>query len=351
MKYVLCLIVFLLHCFVSSAQTGQEAVEYLEKVSDGQRDISEQLMRYISVSTHSNNPRKIESKRQKLLKVTEQYQSKVASMDSFNGDNDLKNAISTYYDLCYNSLSNEYKQILGLKERARTDYEMMKSLLEAEEAAADNFDTAHEMVETELKKFTDQHKINLIQGEEDPLSSMIKKSNEVTSYYNQVFLPMFKVNVQNTRLKEVLRISSPEEIEHQKQLVIQYAKESRSEVSNIEAFDGDNSLIENALKRIDYYEKEAVTIADTNIKYVSLSQTISEKEKALKATPQKDRTKEMVEEYNALVGQVNELTNELNDNVTQFNQISQQEVIQWQEIVEAFRRRHIPKYGLFEQES
>jgi len=348
MKSQLFLFFFLLLSSAALAQNSSEALDYLNEITKEQKNISEQLMRYISVSAHSTNGRKIENKRRRLVDATDKARSHVQGVDEFEGDASLRDAVLTYYNLSYQSLTDDYKEIAAMKESANSNYEIMKALLAAEEQANVNLNKAQTEVESSTHKFAAEHEINLI-TEENPLSEMITKSNEVNQYYNDIFLPMFKVNLQNIQLKEMLQTGDIEKIEMARLQTAEYAEEARAELAKLSPFKGDNSLIEAAEKRVDYYLEEANVMALNSIEYAKVNAELEEKQAKIDKLKPKQRSKKIVDEFNVLVNQANSLVNKLNANAQRFNQTSQLELRQWQELVQRFKRTHIPKYGLYEE--
>ena len=345
---LLCLLFF--GSFQCLSQTSREAFDYLSELSAGQQNISEQLMRYISASAHSMNAATIERKRRDLIQATERVQENVQNAEDFYGDSSLRDAMLTYFDLSLNALQGNYKEIAAMREQAESDYEVMKALLEAEEEANKNLDQAQRQVEGKISEFTGEYEINLVE-EKSPLSAMIAKSNEVSAYYNQVFLPLFRVNLQNIRLKEALDGDNVELIEQERKLTEQYAEEAREIIDALPSFYSDESLKLAGLERIDYYVEEANVMGLTSIEYQKLSRELEEQKKQLESLKPAERNKEMIDSYNVLVEDVNELSNELNHHANRFNQLSQQALRNWQQLVQAFKQRHIPKYGLHEQQA
>lgn len=349
-KLLLFLFLFSIGISSVSAQNSEEAVAYLEQLTNGQKDISEQLMRYISVNAHSKNTARIERKRQKLVKATEKVRDNVMASDNFYDDSSLRDSMLEYINLSYQSLVGDYKEIAAMKDKANSDYEAMKALLEAEERANQQLDIAQAKFEKQVEAFTGKYNINLVK-EDNSLSDMITQSNEVAKYYNTIFLPMFKVNLQNIHLKEMMATNDIDKIEEARKTTEVYAEEARAALSSLQAFNGDNSLLEGAKLRVDFYVEEANLMAFNTIEYVKLNEQLQEQKVKLDKTKPQKRTKKMVDEYNGLVNEVNKLANTLNLNANQLNQTSQLELIQWEQLVKQFRQRHIPKYGLYDLES
>lgn len=342
------LIFLLMSGIYCQAQTSDEAVQYLDQISAGQKNIAEQLMRYISASAHSMSVRTIEQKRQNLVEATKKGRSNVEQASDFHGDSSLRDAMLHYFDLSLSALTNDYKEIAEMREEANSNYEIMQALLQAEEKANHELDLAQQQVEANIREFTSKYKINLVENDH-PLSKMIEKSNEVTQYYNDIFLPLFKVNLQNIKLKETLSGNDIDAIEKERKLTEHYAQEAKEKLTQLKAYQGDQMLRQGGLDRVAYYLEEANVMGLTTIEYVKLSQELEQKKEKLESLKPKERTKELVDEYNTLVSEVNELSAELNQYANQFNEISREALFQWEQMVMEFKQRHIPKYGLHDQ--
>lgn len=348
MKFFYTISLCLFSCFLLQAQSTESALAYLDDLTEGQENISEQLMRYISASTHSKSARTIELRRNNLIEATKKMKYNAEQATAYEGNSNLRDAMLAYYDLCLETLTNDYKEIAELKEGANSNYELMKALLQAEEDAEDDLDEAHQVLDEQIEQFASTYQIELVQ-QKNSLSEMISQSNMVTEYYNDIFLPMFKVNLQNVHLKEMLSTNNIDKIEEARKLTIEYADEARAEIQKMEAFNGDTQLLEAAMKRINYYIEEANTMGLNSIELVKLTNQLEEKKNHLEGVKAKDRTKKMVDDYNALVDEVNELSQKMNAYAQQFNTVGQREMQQWEQMVQQFRKRHIPRYGLLEQ--
>ena len=330
------------------AQQSSDALDYLNQLTDSQQELSKQLMRYISASAHSNSVANIERQRNNLIEVTEQAKQKAEQTPSFQADAALRDAVLSYYSLSLESLTTDFKEIVALKDKASSSYELMTQLLAAEEDVQNQLKVAQERVEQEVEAYAKQHQIQLIK-EQNQLSKMIAKSNEVTTYYNSIFLPMFKVNLQNVQLKEQIAAGNIDAIEQARKQSQEYAEEAREVFASKSAFLGDFSLLEAAIERVEYYAEEGNTMALISIEHKKQTQQLEQVKREIDQLAPKQRTKEQVDEYNELVDAVNASVNDLNNYADKFNTIGSQALAQWEQIVQEFRQRHIPKYELFEQ--
>ena len=163
---ILALIVVM--CFPMAAQ--KSAGEYMDKVEETQRKISEDFLIYVSAVAHGKSARKVEKRRKELINAVSQGKNQAKHLAPFNKtDTTLKAAAFEYLTICYNLLKEDYGKIVDMEEIAEQSYDNMEAYMMAQEKANDKLHEAGLRLEAAQKQFAANNNIALIE-KKDALS-------------------------------------------------------------------------------------------------------------------------------------------------------------------------------------
>ena len=187
----------------SNGQDLADPGSYMSYINEKERDVTKKYLNYISAASHGKSLRKVEKLREQVLNSIYETRITIQGTPAFQGDKSLKEASVAYLMLCYRVFNEDYGKIVNMEEIAEQSYDAMEAYLLAQKMANDKLDEAANKRNTVGKDFAKKFNVNLIDGS-DVLNEKMKKSSEVTDYYNEIYLMFFKCYRQEAYLIEAL---------------------------------------------------------------------------------------------------------------------------------------------------
>ncbi len=325
------------------AQDSSEALQYLEFLSEQNQNITEQVWKYTKAVAHDKRPKKIEKTRMKLVAQIRESKNLVQKRPSVTNDDTYKNQFIEYLTIYENTMNNDYAKIVDMKEIAEQSYDAMEAYILMQQKVDEKLENASSTIQASKKEFADKHNINLIEGGETELAKKMKISNEVFDYKNQAYLPFFKANFQESVLVQSLGSNNVGEIQQKSAALLSFVEEGLDSIKAMPAYKNDKSVLIATENILLFYKDEASTKVPAMIDFMLLNDKITKMSKALESKKPKNRTKEEIDEYNALVKTVNEEVAKFNKTNEQLNQQRAQLLTQWENATNNFLSKHIPK--------
>jgi len=97
----------------------------------------------------------------------------------------------TYLNTLLSLLNEDYAKIVNMEEISEQSYDAMEAYLLAKKKASEKMDEAADLFNEKEKEYAKNNNINLILKETE-IGIKLKKSAEVTDYYNKIYLIFFK---------------------------------------------------------------------------------------------------------------------------------------------------------------
>ncbi len=345
MKQFLIFVCLVLTTFLTSpvaAQNFDDPVEYLGFIGKQHHTIAKRFLAYNSASSHGKKAKKVDGLKNKLLNEIQESRMNISSMPSFKSDKSYRDSAVAFMKLYYNALNEDYSKIVNMEEIAEQSYDLMEAYLLAKEMVDKKMDDASASLSEAEKKFAAVHKINLVSGK-DEIGDMIKQVNETGSYYHPIYLVFFKSFKQETYLVDAIEKKNINGIEQNKNALLQNAQEGIAKLGNLPAFKGDNSLVTNCRRLLEFYIKEAnekvPVITDYLLKQAAFEKMKKEFEK--KTEPSKAE----VDTFNKTVKELNNGVKTFNDISNNLYQARSQLLDNWNNAVDGYFDNHMPTYN------
>ncbi len=344
MKKVLLFISCLLFSWAFTAQNFKSPVEYLEFIGAEQTAISKSMWNYNKSVAHTKSAKRVDATRNQLVKTIETATKKIQGLQNgYDGDKDYQEKVIEFLNISKNMINNDYENIIDLKEVAEQSYDYMEAYIKMQELINQKSEEEFEKVKVAQQTFADKYNIILTEGGEDDLSKKLRISNEIFTYQNQLYLIFFKTNYTYGLLNESIGSNDLTAIQQNGNTLHFYAKEGIEKLNLIEAYNKDNSLINATKTTLEYYDKNTLKYVTEIVDFTDYMIQFEDIKNALDRKSPKDRTKEEVDRYNAMVKDINKKikdNNMLNNKFLQdVNQINQR----WHTTSETFASKHIPK--------
>jgi hypothetical protein len=178
----------------ASAQTFTDPGAYNNFIVSEQRAMLKKNLRYISKSAHSDNEKKIDAKRQDLIKQTEASLNKVAKLPAFQDDKGFKEQTTEAFYRLLKVYSEDYKAVDMLAATRTATIENMEQYFKLQEIAEAKMQVVNDSVDAAQKRFAQRHKMTISEDAEGKrLANYMRQVSEVNSYQHKVYLAQFRI--------------------------------------------------------------------------------------------------------------------------------------------------------------
>ncbi|WCO02995.1 LIC11966 family surface protein [Psychroserpens ponticola] len=333
-----------LFCILTStfvtAQSFDNASEYLDFVAEEQQAITKNMWKYTKAVAHSNSDRSIEGKRKNLLKTIDKAIAKIEKADGFDGD-EYKNQVLKHMQLNKSLLNHDYAAIVDMKEVADQSYDAMEAYIVAQELADKKMEESQQEYETNFYAFAEKHEIQIIESEND-LGRKMKISNEVFEHYNDMYLVYFKVYINEVYLWEAVESNDVGAIQQNSNALNAAAKEGLIALKEQSQYKNDDSIINATKKAFEFFIDETENKIPQLTDFLILNEDFEKIKNSLEQTPERERTKEQIDAYNKKVKDINKAVKNYNKVNTELNNDRQNTINQINNTNANFLANHIP---------
>ncbi len=341
MKIRLTLLSLIMGLFLvnSNAQTNNEAAEYMYEVTKKTFELDDETWDYLKAVTRGKKASKVEDKRQELTRAIKTAKLSTARRKDFNGNSQLRDAIVDYLDLKYTVLKEDYDKILDMEAIAEESYDGMEAYLTAQERAGKKLDSAFQVMYTAQKLFADKYEITLNENR-DKQTEKIRKAAEVLEYYNDVYLIFFKSFKQEAYLIDAISRGDLNSIEQNNSSLNAFSKEGLNTLKTFKSFKGDITLVNAAKKVLDFYQKESEEDLNTISEFFIKKDEFEKINKRIEAMSNKERTKAVIDKYNAAVNDYNASNTNYNNLLQERNKERNKILNDWYKKIDFFISNH-----------
>jgi hypothetical protein len=336
------LVVFVLFCVSGYSQKLTDAYSYINYINNEYSKVMEDMWSYTSAVAHGKNARKIESKRNELIRTTLQIKENISKMPAFQDDQSLRDSTVIYLGLGYSILINDYSKIVDMEAVAEQSYDQMEAYILAQEKANEKLDLAGKRLEKEQIEFALKHHITLVEGK-DKIGNNLEKANQAFGYYNKVYLLFFKCHKQDIYLSDALNKSDVNAVEQNKNALLKFSDEGLKQLNTLKSFSGDNTLKTSCSQLLDFYRSEATVKIPILINFFLKKEAFDKTKAAFDAKSQMERTKADVEQYNKTLNDYNKSIVEFNNTNIELTKKNEKLVNAWNQTVQVFLDKHVPK--------
>lgn len=332
----------LLAASASAQQKFSSAGEYMNYISDQYREITKDYWSYAAAVGHGKSARKVENRRQALIKTVQETQKKITALPAWENDKSLRDSTKTFLQKSYYVLTEDYGKIINLEDVAEQSYDGMEAYLLAQDLANKKLDEALESLNTTQRAFAAAHNVTMGEGNDDELSKKVKESSKVNDYYKMAYLIFFKSFKQEAYMLDAISSKNVNGIEQNKGTLLKYSNEAIAKLDTMKAFQGDHTLITACRQMQDFYKKECNEKGSVYTNYFLKAENFDKTKKAIEA--QTTRSKEDVDKYNASVNDMNKATNDFNTTNNELFQNRKTLLDNWNKAAQTFLDKHTPKY-------
>ncbi|WP_296316516.1 LIC11966 family surface protein [Winogradskyella sp. UBA3174] len=339
MRKIITICIFLFTVSLS-AQKFDTALDYLEFVSEQQEGITKKMWTYTKAIAHGKSDRNVNNKRKSLLKTLDRSIEKIKKAPGFDGV-EFKNQLLKRLQFNKDLLNDEYAKIIDMKAVAEQSYDAMEAYMMAQELADKRMEEIQEEYEVNYYAFANKNKINIVESETD-LSKNMSISNEVFSYYKNMYLIYFKVYINEIYLMDALNSNDANAIQQNANALSESAKEGLQVLKSIEHYKNDKSLSIATKKAFEFFIDEAENKVPVLTDFLVLSEDLEKTKATIEKTAERKRTKEQIDGYNAMISKFNKGVKQYNNTNTALNKKRQVVINVLNTTNQKFLSKHIP---------
>lgn len=328
-------------CATLTAQNFKNASEYLEFVGNEQQAVTKSMWKYTKAVAHSKSDRSIDGKRKNLLKTVDRAIDKIEKANGFDGD-DYKNKVLKHMTFNKNLLNHDYAKIIDMQEVAENSYDAMEAYILAQEMADKKMEESQQEYERDFYEFAAKHNIDIVESETD-LGKKMKISNEVFEHYNDMYLTYFKVYINEVYLWEAVESNDVSAIQQSANALSIAAKEGLEILKSKTTYKNDTSIINATKKAFEFFIDESENQIPKITEFLIINEDFETIKTTLEQTPERKRSKELVDNYNKKVKSINKAVNTYNKVNTDLNKQRQNIINGLNNTNANFLSKHIPK--------
>jgi len=335
------LLVLMLISAASHAQYDTP-IAYMSYFNTQEEGLAKDYLGYMSAVTHSHSARKMERRRQEVLKDVKEALQNTAKMKAYQGDIALRDAFKEYYSILLTVLNEDYAKIVNMEEIAEQSYDNMEAYVLAQEKASERLDEAAKKRQNAYGDFAVRNHIKLIESE-SKISRKLEQVSRVSTYYHQIYLVFFKSNKQEMYLVDAFNANSINAVEQNKSTLIKYSDAGLQKLTEVKAFEGDYSLVAACRKMLEFYKMEAETKVQPIMDYLMKKEEFDKIKRAFNSKSEQQRTSSDIEAYNKIVNDMNKEGSSYNRVNQELNSMRSSFTDNWNSAVSRFLDTHSPK--------
>lgn len=333
-------LIILLFSAVTMAQTVPGSAEYMDELSPSFNKLKVRTWDYLRVVSQGHGAFLVESSRQNLLRELKDAKEETMLAPGFNGSDDFKNSLVSYFAVTYSILDEDYDMILDMEAISNESYDAMETYLIAKEKANEKLDEAYYHLVKAQTKYADENELIIHRLEDDEMTKKIEKTGRILAYYNKVYLIFFRVFKQESMVMEALQRDDLKDFEWSNKILEFEAKVAMEKMNQIVAFENDSSLILGANESLNFYYREATVDAEATRKYYENKKRYADGKAEYEKIPQEDLTQADVDKINGIGREYNEAIKNFHSLNKALNQERVVYLNRWNSIVESFFKKH-----------
>src|SRR6185437_12936729 len=99
----------------ASAQKFSSAGEYMTYISNQYREVTKDYWSYAAAVAHGKSARKIENRREGMLKTVKESEKNITAMAAWENDKSYRDSAKAYLQKLYHLLNDDYGKIVDLE--------------------------------------------------------------------------------------------------------------------------------------------------------------------------------------------------------------------------------------------
>lgn len=332
---------WLLFCIVFFGFNSPSA--YLTTINRHTDHINKEIWQYVRARSHGKNASHVERHRQDIKASLQEALDEVKSVPPYRGDKQYQNAVIEYLENGLHLVEGEFGQLIEMEDMVTGNtVEVLEARMRNLRKANERMLESQQKLEDAFQVFASRHDI-VVHEYETKTAEKLKIAREVTEYYNEVFLVLFKSQLIDQFLTEAINQSNPEKFQVHSSHLNETIDASIQQLKDLPDYDNDGSLKESGLNMLNFYRqlsrKHLAGIED----YLISKSNYREARVILENTPKDKIPAAVVEQYNESARSLNSLVNDFNQTNVKINKQKSDVYYDWVLATDNFFDSHVPK--------
>lgn len=239
------------------AQKFKNPKAYFKKFQSENRKLRTKNLRYLKASLKSDNIKRITTLRQKVVDQATQSKVAIERLGPYKDYNILRKEYIKSLEMYVNAFENNFGIADELSANRYKSYEDLKKYYAAVEKAEDEMLQAAYMIESAEEHFANKYSLTITKDEE--LEEQYVQLDEVTLYSRDMTLSYFRIEAEVRKYLSVIERGNMDSLPEIVTDIRLAVKESKSEVEEYDAFDGETDLYD---EMADYIEEMEVELEE-----------------------------------------------------------------------------------------
>ncbi|MAY84957.1 MAG: hypothetical protein CMP59_12580 [Flavobacteriales bacterium] len=321
------------------AQNTQEATAYMNEVSQRTFELEDETWDYLKAVTRGKKARKIEDKREELIRAIRSAQIYTSKKRAFYGNTAFRDALVNFLDLRYTVLKEDYDKILDMEEIAEQSYDAMEAYILAKERASEKLDSAFKELLVAQNTFAKTYDITM-NDDRSKQQERIEKAGATLKYYNDIYLIFFKVYKQEAYVLVAIEEGDISGIEQNKSSLKTLAEAGIEELKEMQSYKGDATLKAEAIDVLEFFKAESENEFSGLSDYFLKKEEFEKMKNRIDNASKRERTQEMIDQYNNAVNEFNAANQEFNKAMESSYNGRVKVLTDWDKKVEHFITNH-----------
>lgn len=334
---------FILSLAISSTLSlcAQTPVQYMDKINQEFKKISEETWDYTRAVAHSKKARQIDGQRRQMINANRNGLNKIKNMQPYNGDASFRDSTARYLELSYAVLNNDYAKIMDMEEISEQSYDAMEAYMLAQQIANEKMEIAFQIAVAANEEFAKKNNIRLI-DQESKTAEKLDKASEVFKFYNQIYLVFFKPYKQEIYLIDAQSKGDLNAMKQNQESLSKLSKEAKEKLKAIVPYKNNTTLKASCGDLLDFYIMEADTKVPLLVDFY-LKKEKFDKLKTAMDKKGKNLSEAEVNEFNAAVNDYNKASNDYNKINAELNNKRSGYLETWNNSVSRYLDKNISK--------
>lgn len=311
-------------------------------VGESYESIRKETWDYVRVSSSGKNAKRVEKRRQDLVKELAEQKSKISKMPGYEGDVEYRDQIVNYLQLKLAVFDEDFGQIVDMEEIAEETYDAMEAYLLAKERASQKLEAMEKVLNESQEAFAVRQNIRLVDGERSKISKKLAQAGKVINYYNPVYLTFFKVFKEEAYFLDALNQENTGALEQHRKSMLSLVKEAKAALDTIPSYNRDGSVKSGCIQMLNFYKLEADAHFPKYIQFYLAKENFERSGKSFNSKKKSQRTKEIIDAYNKSVSDYNNSIKAFNTTNDFLNKTRSQKLDNWNRTVRGFMDRNMP---------
>ncbi len=328
--------------FISSAVMAQDTqpLEYLEEINDAYEPVLKQQWEFARALAQGQPADLVDRQRTALLTEIRDARNQIRRLPPHRGNSALRDSVVRFLDISYDVVREDYAKIVDMERISQDSYDKMETYLRAQEEAYVKMSSAARAMKKSEEDFAKKFGIRLVNSD-DKFAQKLKELNETFTYYNRIYLAFFNAYQQELQMFRAVEKQDAESIDLERRKLKILVESGLESLDRAGSYKGDRTLKSTAAENLRFYEEESGERLQPMVDYYKSLDELKRLKNSLESDLSPERRKELTDQYNRQVREINESAAKLDALSEELNDERALHLDKWNRVSEAFLRKFI----------